>query len=190
MENIRFEHLFKLRLTVARFGEMDSARWWNTQGILGEYGALALSRGFPRTHLFAQAKVAFAVAAQRCKEIYSHPSAYTLWELPSNIEDLFEEKWFEWLDEADRWKSTFKSIENIEGLGLLELLSKQDLMTPEQVENAKKLRRSAEGRSVLISNSGSLNDDALTMLAAGFFRGETSEPAIPYLPFTNTLQSE
>ena len=186
MENIRFEHLFKLRLTVARFGEMDCARWWNTQGILGRYGTLALSRGFPRTHLFAQAKIAFGVAAQRCKEIYSHPSAYTLWELSSDIEDRFQEKWLEWLDEADKWEPTFKSIEDIAGLGLLELLPQQGLMTPEQVENAKKLRRSAEGRSVLISSPESLNDDALTMLAAGFFRGETSKPAIPYLPFVAT----
>jgi hypothetical protein len=58
MGNIDFDHLFRLRLTVARFGEMDSARWWNTQGILGKYGSLALSRGFPKTHCFAQARVA------------------------------------------------------------------------------------------------------------------------------------
>ena len=183
MEHIRFEHLFKLRLTVARFGEMDCARWWNTQGILGRYGTLALSRGFPRTHLFAQARIAFSVAARRCKEIYSHPTAHTLWQLPPEIEGRFQDKWLEWLDEADKWEPTFKSLEDIAGLGLLELLSKQGLITPEQMENAKKLRRSAEGRSVLISSAGSLNDDALTMLAAGFFRGETSKTAIPYLPF-------
>jgi hypothetical protein len=165
---------------------MDCARWWNTQGILGRYGSLALGRGFPRTHLFAQAKIAFAVAAQRCKEIYSHPSAYTLWALPPEVEDQFQEKWLEWLYEAEKWEPTFKSLEDIAGLGLLELLSKQRLITSEQVENAKKLRRSAEGRSVPISNPGPLNDNSLTMLAAGFFRGEPSKPAIPYLPFGTT----
>jgi len=168
---------------VARFGEMDCARWWNIQGILGRYGSLALSRGFPRTHLFAQAKIAFAVAARRCNEIYSHPSAYTLWELSPEVEDRFQERWLAWLDEAEKWEPTFKSIEDIAGFELLELLSKQGLITPEQVENAKKLRRSAEGRSVMISSPSSLNDDALAMLAAGFFRSEISKPAIPYLPF-------
>ncbi|MFN5116778.1 MAG: hypothetical protein ACK5FE_13410 [Cyanobacteriota bacterium] len=29
---IDFKRLFKLRLVVARHGEMDAARWWNTQG--------------------------------------------------------------------------------------------------------------------------------------------------------------
>ena len=32
---INFERLLKLRLVVARHGEMDAARWWNTQGMLG-----------------------------------------------------------------------------------------------------------------------------------------------------------
>lgn len=54
------DHLLKLRLVVARYGEMDSARWWNTGGLLGPKGALLMSRGFPRTHIFAQAGVAAA----------------------------------------------------------------------------------------------------------------------------------
>ncbi|UCG07352.1 MAG: BrxE family protein [Desulfobacterales bacterium] len=66
---INLERLLKLRLTVARFGEMDCARWWNTQGILGKFGALALTRGFPKTHRFAQAKIAFSVAAHRLRRI-------------------------------------------------------------------------------------------------------------------------
>jgi hypothetical protein len=31
MSKINHEQLFKLRLTVARFGEMDCVEWWNTQ---------------------------------------------------------------------------------------------------------------------------------------------------------------
>ena len=52
---IDLERLFKLRVAVARFGEMDLARWWNTKGQLGPLGTSALRRGFPRTHRFAQA---------------------------------------------------------------------------------------------------------------------------------------
>ena len=67
------------------------------------------------------------------------------------------------------------------GKELLELLSERDLISQEQIENAKKMRRSAEGRSVQISGMDELNNEALTMLAAGFFRGEPGKPAIPYL---------
>ena len=62
--------LLKLRVLVARFGEMDLAKWWNTKGQLGKVGALALRRGFPRTHRFAQARSVFAVAAHRCAEVF------------------------------------------------------------------------------------------------------------------------
>ncbi len=55
-QTIDLERLLKLRLAIARFGEMDLARWWNTKGQLGRLGATALRRGFPRTHHFAQAR--------------------------------------------------------------------------------------------------------------------------------------
>ena len=55
------------------FGEMDAARWWNTKGQLGQLGASVLRRGFPRTFRFAQARSVFAVAAQRCAEIFDPP---------------------------------------------------------------------------------------------------------------------
>jgi hypothetical protein len=31
------DQLLKLRVIVARFGEMDVAGWWNTKGQLGPY---------------------------------------------------------------------------------------------------------------------------------------------------------
>ena len=33
-EPLNFDRLLKLRLVVARVGEMDLARWWNTNGLL------------------------------------------------------------------------------------------------------------------------------------------------------------
>jgi len=42
------DRLLKLRLVVARFGEMDLAKWWNTKSQLGPLGAAALRRGFAR----------------------------------------------------------------------------------------------------------------------------------------------
>jgi len=47
-----FDRLLRLRLVVARFGEMDLARWWNSKGMLGPHGAVVLKRGFPVTHYF------------------------------------------------------------------------------------------------------------------------------------------
>ena len=71
---LNFELLFQLRLVIARYGEMDGARWWNTQGILGQYGALALSRGFPKTHRFAQAiRAAFQLLTKTIRAQISRP---------------------------------------------------------------------------------------------------------------------
>lgn len=35
---VDLNRLLKLRLIVARHGEMDGARWWNTNGVLGSKG--------------------------------------------------------------------------------------------------------------------------------------------------------
>lgn len=51
------DRLLKFRLVVARFGEMELAKWWITKGQLGQLGASDLRRGFPRTHRFAQARL-------------------------------------------------------------------------------------------------------------------------------------
>ena len=72
--SIDFDRLLKLRLVVARYGEMDAARWWNTgdasrrTALLGRAGSVLMSRGFPRTHRFAQARLVFEVARARCAE--------------------------------------------------------------------------------------------------------------------------
>jgi hypothetical protein len=44
------DRLLKLRFLIARFGEMDQARWWNARGSLGHMRELALKRGFSKTH--------------------------------------------------------------------------------------------------------------------------------------------
>src|SRR5438270_14097033 len=90
VDGIDFERLLKLRLLVARFGEMDRARWWNTRGVLGRLGETALARGFSKSHPFARARLVFAVAAHRCRDVFDPPRAMTLWYLPAEIEDRFE----------------------------------------------------------------------------------------------------
>jgi hypothetical protein len=76
--NLDLDRLLKLRLVVARFGEMDLAKWWNTKGQLGRLGVAALRRGLPRTHRFAHARSVFAVAAHRCSEVFEPPGCVTI----------------------------------------------------------------------------------------------------------------
>ncbi len=107
---IDFDRLLKLRLVVARQGEMDRAAWWNTRGMLGHHGAIALQRGLPRTHKFAQARVVFAVARLRCQELFDPPGCVTLWKLPVEVEDEFEEHWQRWLDAPGQWDPLFDRL--------------------------------------------------------------------------------
>jgi len=178
--SIDIERLLKLRLTVARHGEMDAAAWWNTKGILGRHGSLALKRGFPATHYFAQARIAFAVARSRCHELFDPPGCMTLWTLPAEVEDQFEEHWQDWLDQGEQWAPFFDKLAQAGRGDLLSELGDFGLVGQDHVEAVGKLRRSAEGRSVPLPGTHQPNDAIITLLAAGFARGEKGSPAIPY----------
>lgn len=180
LQTINFERLFQLRLVVARHGEMDAARWWNTQGLLGRRGAVVLKRGFPTTYRFAQARIVFEVARRRCHELFDPPACMTLWSLPAAIEDQFEERWQIWLDQADLWAPVFQTVAAQTGEDLLESLSALNLLSPAQREAAVRLRRSAEGRAAPVPGLHLPSDNIITLLAAGFARGEPGSPAIPY----------
>lgn len=177
---INYDRLLKLRLVVARHGEMDAAKWWNTQGMLGRRGAVVLKRGFPATHYFAQARIVFEVARSRCHELFDPPGCMTLWSLPAELEEHFQEHWQGWLDETDKWTPVFHQVEAQTGADLLESLGELDLISQEQLDAVAKLRRSAENRAVPISGTFRPNDNIITILAAGFARGESGNPAIPY----------
>jgi hypothetical protein len=177
---VDLERLLKLRLIVARHGEMDGAGWWNTNGILGRHGALALKRGFPSTHHFAQARIAFAVARSRCHELFDPPGCMTLWNLPARIEDQFEEHWQDCLDQGERWSPFFAHLAGADRNDLLVALAEASLLDQRHLDAVGQLRRSAEGRSVPLPGIHQPNDEIITLLAAGFVRGEQGRPAIPY----------
>jgi len=178
--SLDLERLFKLRLVVARIGEMDNAKWWNTKGQLGPLGSKVLARGFPRTHPFAQARSVFAVATQRCAEVFDPPDGVTLWKLPATLEDAFEDQWHQWLDRTDDWRPFFASVEAIQGTDLLGSLRQLDLITPAVAEAVGKLKRAAEGRAVPLNRTFEADDETVTLLAAAFARGEPQQPAVPY----------
>jgi len=178
--DLDLDRLLKLRLIVARFGEMDVAKWWNTKGQLGRLGAVALRRGFPRTHHFAQARCVFAVAAHRCTEVFDPPACVTLWRLPEAVEEAFDARWEQWLDNAGEWTAFFETLTSLSGSDLTEILRAFQLVEYSDLEAYGKLRRSAEGRAVPLPGIFSGTDAGVTQLALGFARGEPSALAVPY----------
>jgi hypothetical protein len=176
---VDYARLFKLRLVVARAGEMDLHAWWNTDRVLGALGRSLYSRGFPRTAPFAQARVVFTVARARTRERWSPPSCVTLWNLPPEVEDAFEDHWQSWADEPDTWSPIFDVLTSSRG-DILDELRIVDAITASQAEAARDLKRSVDGRAVLLPGLRAVDDDTLALLAAGFFRGEKNSPAIPY----------
>lgn len=180
MTGVNLDRLLKLRVLVARFGEMDMAKWWNTKGQLGRLGASALRRGFPRTHRFAQARSVFAVAAHRCAEVFDPPACVTLWRLPESIEEEFDARWEQWLDNAGAWLPFFQQVEELKGSDLTQILRSFDVVDDRDLEAYARLRRSAEGRAVPISDLFSGKDSDVALLALGFARGEPSALAVPY----------
>ena len=178
--SLDLEHLLKLRVVVARFGEMDRAGWWNTKGQLGPLGASVVRRGLPRTHYFAQARSVFAVAAHRCSEVFDPPGSVTLWRLPQEVEEELDARWEHWLDAAGDWAPFFERIAALEGSDLVADLRAFDLVGDADFATLANLKMSAEGRAVPIAPPFSGTDADVTLIALGFARGRVGALAVPY----------
>lgn len=172
----------RLRLVVARVGEMDNARWWNTSGQLGRLGGLTLRRGFPRTHGFAQARSVFAVAAHRCAEVFDPPRSVTLWKLPAAIEDAFESRWMQWLEAAESWQPFFEQLANIQGTDLMAVFEGLGLAHADTAASVHSLKRSPAAPALQIPAAEGLTDALVTRLAFGFSKGEPGALVVPYAP--------
>jgi hypothetical protein len=177
---IDLDRLLKLRLVIGRFGEMDQAGWWNTKEQLGTLGADVVSRGFPRTHHFAQARSVFAVAAHRCAEVFDPPQCVTLWRLPEAIEEQFDAQWEHWLDHAADWRPFFERLRSPPASDLAALLKSLELVDERDLESLSRLRRSAEGRAVPLPGVFASTDSDVALLALGFARAEKGALAVPY----------
>lgn len=183
MKNIDYPTLLKLRLFVGRYGEMDMAKWWNTQGMLGPYGARVLSRGIPRTHSFAQARVVFVVAKNRCDQIFFEKECYTLWRLPAEIEDQFEDTWQDFL-EQDGWQDMFQKLEQIgKDTALEDLLTSNELIDIGQMQEMKSLKITNGQPSFSLGPVETFSTETLKRLAAGFTHSTPAHLVIPYVQF-------
>lgn len=177
---VDLERLLKLRVVVGRIGEMDRAKWWNTQGQLGPLGSAALRRGFPRTHYFAQARSVFAVASHRCAEVFDPPGSITLWRLPIEVEDAFDARWEYWLDSASEWSDFFGLVAGIEGADLGQALQSLALIDDHDLSALAGLKIAAGGRAVPIQAPFSGSDADITLLALGFSLGQKGALSVPY----------
>lgn len=176
---IDLDHLLKLRAAVARCGELDRLKWWNTKGQLGSLGSAALRRGFPRTHWFAQARSVFAVAEHRCREVFDAPESVTLWRLTEDVEQQFDARWEHWLDHAADWEPFFELVAK-SSAGVAQLLGDLDLVSDGDIESLTKLRRSADGRAVQVAGFFDGRRSDACLLALAFDRGESGALAVPY----------
>ncbi len=168
--------LFKLRLIIARYGEMDINGWWNTKGMLGKYGEIALKRGLPRTHYFAQARVVFEVAKKRCDEYLSLKNCIHLWALPTTIEDDFDRCWFDWLDKAKEWQPFFESIREIGKESLENVLKAEKLI----VANRTKDKVSKGEKGLFLGEVEEVGNDHIEQMAWKFSLGEKEQLVVPY----------
>ncbi len=177
---MNFDRLFTLRLVIARYGEMDMAKWWNSKGQLGQLGSMALHRGFPRTHSFAQARSVFAVAAHRCTEVFSPPGCATFWALPETIEEEFDLRWEKWLDAPGPWVETFKKLESMKAGDLISCLKNFDLVRESDMKAFSRLKVSTAGNSILLPEAFSEKDEDVTLLAMAYSKGTEGSLVIPY----------
>jgi hypothetical protein len=183
-KRIDLDWLLRLRVIVARCGEMDAQKWWNTEGQLGHFGAKVLKRGFPRTHYFAQARSVFAVAAHRCAEIYNPPDAVTFWRLPDDIEEAFDARWEGWLDAAASWSSFFEAVAALRDFEVAKALKVLSLVDEIDVETASTLKFNGGGRGVLVPGPFELGRQSVSLLALGFGKGAKGDVLVPYSPTT------
>ncbi|MGA9623541.1 MAG: BrxE family protein [Bryobacteraceae bacterium] len=182
--SLRADHLFKCRVVVARLGEMDraGARWWNTAGLLSSVGVSALKRNFPYTHWFAQARAVIAVAGARSSEVFPLPkSCVSLWSFPPDVEVRLSEEWPQWIANETDWRPFFEKVSELSGLSVTGALQEMGLAQDPDIQFVESLKRSHEGKAVLVPTREPLDDTAVIRLALGFSHGELGKLAVPYM---------
>lgn len=175
------ENLYKLRLVIARIGEMDVSKWWNIKGLLGNLGEMAISRGFPKTQVFARSRAAFAVAASRSDEVFNPPDSFTLWRLPVEIEDQLENAWAKWLEDPEPWQNFLADVNQYSTEGVLPTLIKLHLVSPQIADRANKFRRADDFRSVPVKVDGESVQHHIELLAAAHACSELGKLSVPFI---------
>jgi hypothetical protein len=178
--DLDLEWLLKIRTVVARIGEMDLAKWWNSNGQLGPQGASVLRRGFPRTHYFAQTRSVCMVAAARCAQIFDPPGSVTLWRLTDAIEERLDVLWEDWLDDAGTWRPFFERVAGLKSTDVTASLKDFGLVTDEETEASSGIKKSADGRSMQMPQLFDGGRRSVAQLALSFAAGSPGNVVVPY----------
>ncbi len=175
-------HLFRLRAAVGRFGEMDCAGWWNTQGVLGPRGAAVYKRGLPRTHFLARVRVVSGVAAERSRSIYPAPGAATLWSLPPALERQLAFQVRGWATNGSQngeWEELEATLASPPRDNLAGWLVDLGLVEPEAAEGVASLTPAPGGKGIEVP--GPLTDETIQLLALTHARGGPRDLVVPYI---------
>jgi hypothetical protein len=178
--DLDLEWLLKIRTVVARIGEMDLAKWWNSNGQLGPQGASVLRRGFPRTHYFAQTRSVCVVAAARCAQIFDPPGSVTLWRLTDAIEERLDVLWEGWLDDAGRWRPFFERVAGVKSTDVPASLKEFGLVTDDEIDARSGIKKSADGRSMQMPQLFDGGRRSVALLALSFAAGSSGNLVVPY----------
>ncbi len=177
--DFELDWLLKLRLVVARHGEQDMARWWNTSGQLSARGASVLARGFPRTHHFAQARSVLAAAETRCSEVFGLAGSVTIWRLGDEVEEAFDQQWERWLDQAGEWSAFFGHLASGSSADLQTVLLEAALVSHSDIDRVGELPIDSSGQSIRVGEYFPLRE-TVALLALGFSRGAAGTLVVPY----------
>jgi hypothetical protein len=162
--------------------DQTATGWWNTSGLLGRVGAAALRRNFPFTHWFAQARAVIAAASHRSSEVFPLPkNCVSLWKLPPDVEAALSEDWARWLCDEEGWGSFFESVAALSGKSVSQALQHVGLATRPEIAVVESLKRSHEGKAVLIPSRVPVDNAVATQLALGFAHGELGRLTVPYM---------
>jgi hypothetical protein len=177
---IDLERLFRLRAAVGRFGEMDGAGWWNTQGVLGARGAAVYKRGLPETHFLARIRVVTAVAEERSRTIYPATGVATLWSLPPAMERSlsFQERSWATNGSRDDWADFAAAVQSPSG-DLSAWLSELGLVDEAVVAKASGIEPDPGGKGIPIP--GPVTTEAIQLLALGHARGGPKNLVVPFV---------
>jgi hypothetical protein len=177
---IDLERLFRLRAAVGRFGEMDAAGWWNTQGVLGARGAAVYKRGLPETHFLARVRVVTAVAAERSRTIYPATGVATLWSLPPALERSLSFRERSWATNGSRDSSAdFAAAVQSPSGDLSAWLSELGLVDKAVAEKASGIEPDQGGKGVPVP--GPVTNEAIQLLALGHGRGGVKNLVVPFI---------
>lgn len=160
---------------------MDRSKWWNTKGLLSRVGELALSRGFPKSHVFARSRAAFAVAASRSDEVFDPPNSYTIWRLPAEIEDQLEDAWAGWLEMPGEWKDLLARIDEVASGDFVSVLTTLGLVSEKSASRGKGLRRADDLKSLPLKIEDESAVEAIELLAVAHGSSEPGKLAVPFI---------